>query len=118
MVIRNALAGVAARDADASISWYGRLLGRPPDSAPMPQVAEWRFEGGGWLQVFSDPTRAGSSSVTLAVSDLDAALLELAELGVEAFDITHSEIVRTATVRDPDGNRLVYAEALSDAIAR
>ena len=37
----------------------------------MPEVAEWRFERGGWIQVFHDERRAGSSSVTLAVDDLE-----------------------------------------------
>ena len=36
----------------------------------MPEVAEWKFERGGWLQVYQLPERAGGGSCTLAVSDI------------------------------------------------
>ena len=71
MAIRNALASMAVKDLKLSVSWYEKLFGRPADSTPMPEVAEWKFPGGGWLQVYAGPERAGGSSCTLAVSNLD-----------------------------------------------
>jgi hypothetical protein len=71
MPIRSAIASVAVKDLKSASQWYERLLGRPPDSKPMPEVAEWRFERGGWLQVYQLPERAGNGSVTLAVSNIE-----------------------------------------------
>jgi hypothetical protein len=67
MSIKNALASVAVKDVNAAIDWYAKLLGKQPDSRPMPEVAEWKFERGGWLQIYQLPERAGSGSFTLAV---------------------------------------------------
>ena len=51
MSIMNALASVAVNDLNYAVRWYEKLLGKPPDSRPMAEVAEWKFERGGWLQV-------------------------------------------------------------------
>ena len=74
MAITNALAGIAVRDMETSVRWYSRLLDRMPDRTPMPEVAEWEFADGGWIQVFHDKQRAGSSSVTLVESSLEATI--------------------------------------------
>ncbi len=117
MTVSNALAGVAVNDLGTAASWYERVFKRPADSRPMPEVAEWRFPKGGWLQVFQDKARAGSSSVTLAVSDLDEQLRHLEAEGIKIGKTTNADIVKTALVSDPDGNQLVFAEATSDNIA-
>ena len=84
MSIKNALASVAVNDLNAAIEWYAKLLGKPPDSRPMPEVAEWKFERGGWLQqVYQLPERAGSGSFTLAVSNLDEHVAQLTNLGID-----------------------------------
>ena len=59
MSILNALASVAVSNLQSTMGWYERLLGRPADSRPMSEVAEWKFEGGEWLQVYQAPDRAG-----------------------------------------------------------
>ena len=83
----------------------------------MPEVAEWRFPKGGWLQVFQDGRRAGSSSTTLVVSSLDEQLSELKTKGIAIGQTTATRMVKTAIVTDPDGNQIVFAEALSASIA-
>ena len=118
MAINNVLAGVAVVDFARSLAWYEQLFDRAPDSRPMDGLAEWRADGGGWLQLFSDAARAGSSAFTLAVSDLEEHLEPLREKGVPILSTTASEVVKTATIADPDGNQIVLAEALSDSIAR
>lgn len=118
MSIRNVLAGVAVRDLEAAIPWYVRLIGRKADSQPMPEVAEWKFDRGGWLQVFQDEERAGASSLTLAVDDLDATLDALQRVGVRVGKKTETTSVRTAILEDPDGNRIVMAQALTSDLAR
>jgi hypothetical protein len=40
----------------------------------MAEVAEWKFDRGGWLQVYENAERAGAGSCTLAVSNLDEQL--------------------------------------------
>jgi predicted enzyme related to lactoylglutathione lyase len=51
MTIENALASVAVKDLKAAAAWYEKLFGRPADSTPMPEVAEWKFGRGGFTQV-------------------------------------------------------------------
>ena len=70
MTIKNALASIAVKDLAAAVRWYKRVLGKPPDARPMAEVAEWKFDRGGWLQVYQLPERAGKGSLTLAVSNL------------------------------------------------
>ena len=106
------------RDLKSAIPWYSQLLEREADSQPMPELAEWKFDRGGWLQVFSDKERAGSSSFTLAVDDLDSTLATLARNGVEVGKKTESKAVRTATLQDPDGNRIVLAQALTGEVGQ
>ena len=50
-MLKNVLAFVAVRDIEDGIRRYKMLLGRGPETQPMPGLAEWRFEAGGWLQV-------------------------------------------------------------------
>ena len=115
MSIHNVLAGVAVLDLDRSLSWYGELLGREPDTRPMPGVAEWSFAGGGWVQLFEDHRRAGASSLTLVESDLAGRLNKLVEKQIRIEEQSESDFVKTAQIRDPDGNRIVIAEAVSAA---
>jgi catechol 2,3-dioxygenase-like lactoylglutathione lyase family enzyme len=115
MTIKNALAGIAVTDLTMAIDWYTKVIGREPDQQPMPEVAEYGFSKGGWLQLFADKARAGKSSVTLTVDNLDARLNELRAAGIEASTPTRTDYVDTAIVTDPDGNRLVFAEAKSAA---
>lgn len=117
MPMKNVLAGVAVSNLENALSWYSQLLDRAPDTQPMPELAEWKFDRGGWLQVFHDEERAGASSITLAVDDLDATLTTLQANGIQAGQKSDTSSVRTAMLRDPDGNRIVLAQALSTGLA-
>ena len=81
MTISNALASVAVKDIKAAVQWYAKVVGRPADATPMPELAEWKFQMGGWLQVYALPERAGSCSCTLVVSDIDSEATRLKEAG-------------------------------------
>jgi len=83
MSIENAIASVAVKDLRFAVAWYEALLGRAPDSTPMPEVAEWKFARGGWLQVYQLPERAGSGSCTLAVSDIEEIVTHVQRLGID-----------------------------------
>jgi predicted enzyme related to lactoylglutathione lyase len=115
--IDNVLASVAVADLRAAVAWYERTIGRKPDSTPMPEVAEWKFSRGGWLQVYELPERAGGGSCTLAVSDLDEVAARLGRLGIDTSGRTASDKVRTLMITDPDGNHIAFAEARDASLA-
>ena len=118
MSIQNVLASVAVRDLQAAVKWYEKLLGRPADSTPMPEVAEWKFPRGGWLQVYRLPERAGSGSFTLAVDDIEAEIRKLDALGIDTRQRSAGAKVKTVMIADPDGNHIAFAEAIDNTLAR
>ena len=117
MPIKNALASVAVKDIDAATAWYERVLG-DEGSRPMPEVTEWTFERGGGLQVYQGPERAGSGTFTLAVTDLDAEIRRLDDLGMDTSGRADGPGVRTLMIRDPDGNSIALAEATDARLVR
>lgn len=118
MAVQNAIASLAVRDIASALRWYEDLLGRPPDSRPMPGVAEWRFPRGGWLQVYELADRAGSGSCTLAVDRIEAQVRHLEQLQIRPGARTSTDEVKTLMLTDPDGNHIAFAEALNPSFAR
>ncbi|MDZ4270968.1 MAG: VOC family protein [Mycobacterium sp.] len=105
MTIEHLLAVVAVTDLKTSRDWYTSLFGRQPDNDPMPTLTEWQVVPGGWVQVFCDPDRAGSSLVNLAVDDLDARVTEVRDRGLNPEAVVEANKgVRLSTLTDPDGN--------------
>ena len=111
MTIRNAFASVAVRDFSKSVRWYEHLFGRPADSSPVPQVAEWKFTDGGGLQVYAGMERAGGCSFTLTVSDLNEERGMLAKMGIAMDDRASTGTIKTIMIKDPDDNSIAFAEA-------
>ena len=118
MPIRNAIASLAVRDLDASLAWYERLLGRPADSRPMAELGEWKFERGGWLQVYQGAERAGSGSVTLTVTSLEEQISVIRDAGMDPGEPIISAKVKVVMLKDPDGNSIAFAEAIDPTIAQ
>jgi hypothetical protein len=117
-LIDNALASMAVKDLDAASGWYERLFERPPDSRPMPEVAEWKFPGGGWLQIYQLPERAGNGSCTLAVGNLDTVIAHVSKLGIDTGEQPSGAKVKTLMIVDPDGNHIAFAQALDATFGR
>ena len=117
MPIINAIASVAVRDLNSAIKWYEAILLKA-SSKPMPEVAEWSFERGGWLQVYQLPERAGSGSCTLAVSNIEEEVARLEKLNIDTSQRTSGERVKTLMITDPDGNHIAFAEATDPSLAR
>ncbi len=117
MTIRNAIASLAVRDLGTSQAWYQRLFGRPADSSAMPGLAEWHFEGGGWLQVYQLPQRAGQGSVTLSVSNIDEQIAQVQAWGGDTSERSANAQVKTLMITDPDGNHIAFAQALTPDLA-
>ena len=84
----------------------------------MPEVQEWKFGRGGWLQVYQLPERAGSGSFTLAVTDLDEEIRKLRALGVDTTKQSNGSKARVLMITDPDGNHIAFAQALDATMAR
>lgn len=77
----------------------------------MDTLVEWRVTETGWVQVFHDPERAGLALVNFAVDDLEMQIAELATRGLALEEIqTANKGVRTASVADPEGNRITFLE--------
>jgi predicted enzyme related to lactoylglutathione lyase len=117
MPIENVLASVAVGDLDAAVKWYEKLLDMPA-SRPMAEVAEWRFPRGGGLQVYKLPERAGSGSVTLAVTAIEEQIAHLDHLNIDTSHRTSNDKVKTVMITDPDGNHIAFAEAMDPKLAR
>lgn len=117
-MIRNAIASLAVSDVSKAAEWYERLFGRPADGAPMKELLEWKFTGGGWLQVYQAPDRAGKGSCTLSVTDLAGEVSRLHQAGFETSEPTQTATVKVMMIKDPDGNSIALAETSNSAIAQ
>jgi glyoxylase I family protein len=107
--VDHVLAVVPVSDIQVAQRWYEALVGRPGDNHPMDSLVEWRITESGWVQVFHDPERAGSTLLNFAVDDLEVQVAELAARGLVVEDIqTANKGVRTASINDPDGNRITF----------
>jgi catechol 2,3-dioxygenase-like lactoylglutathione lyase family enzyme len=103
-------AGVPVSDLDASIDWYTRFFGRPPDMHAGVEVL-WDIDEHATLFIESNAAHAGAGRITLGVTGLDVLLDHLAAEGIEHEPIeTYPNGVRHVTIADPDGNALAFAE--------
>jgi ketosteroid isomerase-like protein len=110
--IKNALASVPVRDLSSAAQWYERLIDRPPDSRQKSEVVEWKFQNGGWLQVYQNAERAGSGSFSLVVSSLDEQVSALEKSGLDANQQTVGENAKVVMIKDPDGNSIAFVEPI------
>ena len=109
--ITDLFAGVAVSDLDASIDWYTRFFGRPPDRRVGDEVL-WEIDEHATLFIEPNAARAGSGRITLGVAGLGAFLECLAAQRIEHEPIeTYSNGVRHVKVPDPDGNAIAFAES-------
>ena len=109
MSIEHVLAVVQVSDVHRSEQWYTSLFGRPADNNPMPSLVEWQVLPGAWVQVFTDPDRAGTGLLNFAVDDLEGHLAEVSGRGIDPGEIVEANKgVRTCAVADPDGNTITF----------
>jgi catechol 2,3-dioxygenase-like lactoylglutathione lyase family enzyme len=112
--ITHLIAGVPVSDLDASIDWYTRFFGRPPDLRVGDEVL-WDIDEHATLFIEPNAGAAGAGRITLAVAGLDALLDRLAAQGIEHESIeTYSNGVRHVNVPDPDRNAIAFAELRGD----
>jgi glyoxylase I family protein len=109
MAIDQLLAVVPVSDMKTALPWYERLIGHQEDNHPMDTLVEWKVATRGWLQIFLDPERAGSSLINFAVDDLDQHVSDLGTRGLISGPIeTANKGVRLSTIVDLDGNRITF----------
>lgn len=113
--ITDLFAGVPVSDLEASIDWYTRFFGRPPDSRVGEEIL-WEIDEHAWLFIEPNAARAGAGRITFAVVGLDALLERLAAERIEHEPI-ETNGVRHVNVPDPDGNAIAFAEPLNAASA-
>ncbi|MGY1744420.1 VOC family protein [Blastococcus sp. SYSU D00695] len=107
MSFSTVLAQSTVSDLGAAERWYTELWDRAPDARPMPGLLEWRLPGGSGLQVWSEPERAGRSTVVLGLDDLDAVVTRLRAAGSAHGEPEPGGGGRVLVLADPDGNRVV-----------
>ena len=108
--ITHLFGGVPVSDLDASIDWYTRFFGRPPDMRAGEEIL-WEVDEHATLFIEPNAAWAGADRITFAVAGLDALLERLAAQRIEHEPIeTYSNGVRHTKVPDPDGNALAFAE--------
>ena len=118
MQINNVFASLPVKDLSVARSWYEKLFKRAPDSTPMPTVLEWRFTGGGTLQVYEGPDRAGGGSCTLAISNIEAVIEGLKSLGIDPDKLIDGGKAKVVMVKDLGGNCIAFAQAIDADRAR
>lgn len=106
-MISRVLAHSTVTDLDRAENWYTRLFGRAPEATPMPGLLEWLLGDTIGVQVWSEPDRAGRSSMVLEGTDLDAAAARLIDVGIAHDGPAPGGGARILTLTDPDGNRVV-----------
>jgi predicted enzyme related to lactoylglutathione lyase len=108
--------GVPVSDFTAAQLWYERFFGRPPDIVAHEAEVMWRVSDGGWLYVLRDVARAGKGIVTMAVSDIEAAVSSLQGRGLEVGPIKpEGDSGRKAVVLDPDANTIAIIQVSARA---
>lgn len=112
--INSVVAVVPVNDQDAAVDWYKKLLGRDADVVPVEDVAEWLLAENAWLQVSTDPVRAGSTTVVIGVHDIDAQRRACALANVSCGEIIeYPDVVKMIEVTDPDGNKITFVQDIS-----
>jgi predicted enzyme related to lactoylglutathione lyase len=102
-------AGVLVSDYAKARPWYERLFGAPPSFVAHETECVWELSEHGFVFIEEDRARAGHSTVTIFVDDLDARVDDIDGRGIEpAQRETYSNGVRKATYRDADGNEIGF----------
>lgn len=107
MTFTHVMAGALVGDLATAEAWYTALFEAEPHARPMEGLLEWHLPDGSGVQVFQDPSRAGSSSLVLTTGDLDAAAARLRAASVTDSDVERGGGARILRLRDTDGNSVV-----------
>jgi predicted enzyme related to lactoylglutathione lyase len=112
--ISNVVAVVPVTNHPRAVAWYAQVLGREADLVPADDVAEWQLADNAWIQVGTDPERAGYTTVIIGVTDIDVQRRSCEEAGAPLGEvIEYPETIKMAEITDPDGNKVVFVQDIS-----
>ncbi len=107
MTLEKVLAQITVSDLAVAEQWYSVLFERQPDARPMDGLIEWHLGEAFGVQVWTEPDRAGRSSMVLGESDLDSLAARLTEASIDHPGPQQVTASRILPLEDPDGNRVV-----------
>ena len=111
------IAVVPVKDHYIAVEWYKKLLGRDADVVSVEDVAKWQLAENAWLQVGTDPERAGNTTITIGVNDIDAQCSALSEANLPHGEVVeYPEIIKMVEVIDPSGNKIVFVQDISSRV--
>ena len=94
---------------EASVAWYGQLLGEVESFAPAEGVVEFQLNPTTWLQLFEGETGAAGSVLRLEVTGIKQQHARLEGLGIPATAVELVPgIVSFFDFEDLDGNQLSF----------
>lgn len=112
--INSVISVVPVKDFEEAFEWYKNLFGRDPDIVPMEGIAEWQLVENAWIQVATDPERAGTTTVIVGVNDVEAQCKTLSEANLSVGKIVeYPEIIKMAEITDPEGNKISFVQDIS-----
>ena len=113
--INSLVAVIPVKDFEKASIWYATLLGREADLIPVEEVAEWQLAESAWLQVSTDPERAGSTTVVIGVDNIEQQCRLCEEAGIPLSDVQeYPGVIKMAEVCDPEGNKISFVEDISE----
>jgi predicted enzyme related to lactoylglutathione lyase len=108
--VTHLFAGCAVADLAAALPFYEAVFGREADLEPHDGERCWRLSESCWVVVVVDPARAGGGCSTALVEDLDWWLAGWSSRGVAVDRVEAVGGGRKATLLDPDGNMVSFAQ--------
>jgi hypothetical protein len=113
--INSVIAVVPVEDQDTAVRWYKKLLGRDADIIPAEGVAEWQLAENAWIQVTSDPERAGSTTVVIGVNNIEMQHSACVDANIPIGEIIeYPEVIKMTEVVDLDGNKIAFVQDVSN----
>ena len=112
--VNSVISVISVKNFEEAFEWYKRLFGRDPDVVPMEGIAEWQLVENAWIQVGTDPDRAGTTTVVVGVNDIEAQRKTCLEANLSVSEIEeYPEIIKMAEITDPEGNKISFVQDIS-----
>ncbi len=113
--INSVISVIPVKNFQESLTWYKRLIGRVPDIVPMEGIVEWQVVGNAWIQVATDPDRAGNTTLVICVNDLETQCKTCSASNLPLSEIVeYPEIIKMAEIIDPEGNKISFVQDISN----